>query len=87
MRGGGFYPSALEKGSRTEQALNLALAEMYVHGVSTRKVCDILVKHLEPEVSISSTPVSRAAEKLDAGFAARRERPLDETPDLFLNAR
>ena len=28
VRGGGFYPSALEKGSRTEQALNLALAEM-----------------------------------------------------------
>ena len=38
VRGGGFYPSALEKGSRTEQALNIALAEMYVQGVSTRKV-------------------------------------------------
>ena len=37
VRGGGFYPSALEKGSRTEQALNLALAEMYVQGVSTRR--------------------------------------------------
>ncbi len=33
VRGGGFYPSALEKGSRTEQALNIALAEMYVQGV------------------------------------------------------
>ena len=86
-RGGGFYPSALEKGSRTEQALNLALAEMYVQGVSTRKVCDILVKLLGPEVSISSTQVSRAAEKLDAGLAAWRERPLDETPYLFLDAR
>ncbi len=87
VRGGGFYPSALEKGSRTEQALNLALAEMYVQGVSTRKVCDILVKLLGPEVSISSTQVSRAAEKLDAGLAAWRERPLDETPYLFLDAR
>jgi len=87
VRGGGFYPSALEKGSRTEQALNLALAEMYVQGVSTRKVCDILVKLLGPEVSISSTQVSRAAEKLDAGLAAWRERPLDETPCLFLDAR
>jgi transposase-like protein len=38
VRGGGFYPSALEKGTRTERALNLALAEMYVQGVSTRKV-------------------------------------------------
>jgi transposase-like protein len=87
VRGGGFYPSALEKGSRTEQALNLAFAEMYVQGVSTRKVCDILVKLLGPEVSISSTQVSRAAEKLDAGLANWRERPLDETPYLFLDAR
>jgi transposase-like protein len=87
VRDSSFYPSALEKGSRTEQALNLALAEMYVQGVSTRKVCDILVKLLGPEVSISSTQVSRAAEKLDAGLAAWRERPLDETPYLFLDAR
>jgi len=87
VRGGGFYPSALEKGSRTEQALNLALAEMYVQGVSTRKVCDVLVKLLGPEVSVSSTQVSRAAEKLDAALANWRERPLDETPYLFLDAR
>ena len=87
VRDSSFYPSALDKGSRTEQALNLALAEMYVQGVSTRKVCDILVKLLGPEVSISSTQVSRAAEKLDAGLAAWRERPLDETPYLFLDAR
>jgi transposase-like protein len=87
VRNGGFYPSALEKGTRTEQALNIALAEMYVQGVSTRKVTDILVKLLGPEVSISSTQVSRAAEQLDAGLAAWRERPLDETPYLFLDAR
>ena len=87
VRGGGFYPTALEKGTRTEQALNIALAEMYVQGVSTRKVTDILVKLLGPEASISSTQVSRAAEQLDAGLAAWRERPLDETPYLFLDAR
>ena len=87
VRGGGFYPSALEKGTRTEQALNIALAEMYVQGVSTRKVTDIRVKLLGPEVSISSTQVSRAAEQLDTGLAAWRERPLDETPYLFLDAR
>lgn len=87
VRNGGFYPSALEKGTRTEQALNIALAEMYVQGVSTRKVTDILVKLLGPEVSISSTQVSRATEQLDAGLAAWRERPLDETPYLFLDAR
>ena len=87
VRGGGFYPSALEKGTRTEQALNIALAEMYVQGVSTRKVTDILVKLLGPEVSISSTQVSRAAEQLDAGLEVWRERPLDETPYVFLDAR
>jgi transposase-like protein len=87
VRNGGFYPSALEKGTRTEQALNIALAEMYVQGVSTRKVTDILVKLLGPEVSISSTQVSRAAEQLDAGLAIWRERPLDETPYVFLDAR
>jgi transposase-like protein len=31
-----FYPSALEKGVRSERALKLAIAEMYVQGVSTR---------------------------------------------------
>lgn len=39
-----FYPSALEKGTRTEQAVNLALAEMYVQGISTRKVNEVLQK-------------------------------------------
>lgn len=87
VRNGGFYPSALEKGTRTEQALNIALAEMYVQGVSTRKVTDILMKLLGPEVSISSTQVSRAAEQLDAALAIWRERPLDETPYVFLDAR
>ncbi len=87
VRGGGFYPSALEKGSRTEQALNIALAEMYVQGVSTRKVITVLQSLLGPEVSISSTPVSRAAEQLDVGLVAWRERPLGETPYIFLDAR
>lgn len=87
VRGAGFYPSTLEKGSRTEQAVNIALAEMYVQGVSTRRVTDVLVKLLGPEVSISSTQVSRAAAQLDAGLALWRERPLDETPYVFLDAR
>ena len=87
VRGGGFYPSALDKGTRTERALNVALAEMYVQGVSTRKVITVLQALLGPEVAISSTQVSRAAEQLDAGLAAWRERPLGETPYVFLDAR
>ena len=87
VRGGGFYPSALEKGTRSERAVNLALAEMYVQGVSTRKVITVLQALLGPEVAISSTQVSRATEQLDAGLAAWRERPLGETPYVILDAR
>jgi transposase-like protein len=87
VRDSSFYPSALDKGSRTEQALNLALAEMYVQGVSTRKVVEVLQRLVGPEVSISSTQVSRATETLDAGLKAWRERPLGETPYVFLDAR
>ena len=41
-QGGGFYPQSLERGTRSERALKLALAEMYVQGVSTRKVAAII---------------------------------------------
>lgn len=45
VRGGvQFYPSALEKGCRSERALKLAIAEMYVQGVSTRRVTEVLEK-------------------------------------------
>jgi len=87
VRDSSFYPSALDKGSRTEQAVNLALAEMYVQGVSTRKVIEVLQRLVGPEVSISSTQVSRATAQLDTGLQAWRERPLDETPYVFLDAR
>ncbi len=87
VRGGGFYPSALDKGTRTERALNLALAEMYVQGVSTRKVITVLQALLGPDIAISSTQVSRATEQLDEGLAAWRERPLGDTPYLLLDAR
>jgi putative transposase len=40
-----------------------------------------------PEISLSSAQVSRAAAKLDEGLRAWRERPLGETPYLFLDAR
>lgn len=87
VRDSSYYPTALDKGSRTEQALNLALAEMYVQGVSTRKVVEVLQRLVGPTVSISSTQVSRAAETLDVGLQAWRERPLGETPYVFLDAR
>ena len=80
-----FYPQALEKGIRSEQALKLALAEMYVQGVSTRKVSAI-VEELCGH-SVSSTQVSQCAARLDTQLLAWRERPLGAFPYLFLDAR
>ncbi len=65
----GFYPGAREKGSRSEQALNLALAEMYVQGVSSRKVIEVLQRLLGPEVSQSRR--SGRAARCGAGGVAR----------------
>jgi putative transposase len=84
-RGVAFYPSALEKGVRSERALKLAVAEMYVQGVSTRKVAAITEKLCGLEVT--SSQVSRAAEALDAELEAWRTRPIGETPYLVLDAR
>lgn len=84
-RGVEFYPSALERGVRSERALKLAVAEMYVQGVSTRKVAEITRELCGLEVS--SSQVSRAAQLLDEELAAWRERPLGEVPYLLLDAR
>ena len=86
VRGGlEFYPSALEKGVRSEQALKLALAEMYVQGVSTRKVSAIVEQLCG--TAVSSTQVSQCAAKLDVQLQAWRSRPLAAFPYLMLDAR
>jgi putative transposase len=84
-RGVEFYPSALEKGVRSERALKLAVAEMYVQGVSTRKVAAITEELCGLEVT--SGQVSRAAKALDEELQEWRDRPLGETPYLILDAR
>jgi len=85
VRSGDFYPEALEKGLRSERALTLALAEMYVQGVSTRKVAAITEQLCGTE--ITSSQVSRAAALLDEILEGWRERPLDEIIYLYLDAR
>lgn len=86
VRGGlEFYPSSLEKGIRSEQALKLALAEMYVQGVSTRKVTTVVEALCG--TSVSSTQVSDCAAKLDAHLKLWRERRLGQTPYVYLDAR
>lgn len=85
VREGGFYPSALEKGLRSERALTITLAEMYVQGVSTRKVKTITEQLCGIEVS--ATQVSRATAQLDEVLQEWRERPLGEISYLFVDAR
>ena len=70
----GFYPESLEKGTRSERALKLAIAEMYVQGVSTRKVAAITEKLCG--FSVNTTQVSKATQELDGVFKKWRNRPL-----------
>lgn len=80
-----FYPTALERGVRSERALTLAIAEMYVQGVSTRKVTKVMKELCG--LDITSAQVSRAAAQLDEQLEAWRNRPLGEVPYLILDAR
>ncbi len=80
-----FYPSALERGERSERALKLAVAEMYVQGVSTRKVAKITAELCG--LDITSTQVSRAAALLDEELDKWRNRALGQVEYLILDAR
>jgi len=85
-RDSGFYPASLEKGLRSERALKLALAEMYVQGVSTRKVAKITEELCG--LDISSSQVSRATKSLDDLLAGWRQRKLDKPyVYVYLDAR
>jgi putative transposase len=80
-----FYPSALEKGIRSERALKLAIAEMYLKGVSTRKVSKITEALCGTE--ISSTQVSRVTQSLDEEFEKWRNESIGEIQYLYLDAK
>ncbi len=84
-RGVDFYPKSLERGVRSERALKLAIAEMYVQGVSTRKVTEITQELCGLEVT--SSQVSRAAQLLDEELESWRSRPLGKLSYLILDAR
>ena len=87
LRQGSFFPSLLERRRRIDQALFAVVMEAYLHGVSTRKVDD-LVKALGADTGISKSEVSRICADLDAEVAAFRDRSLAETayPYVFLDA-
>jgi transposase-like protein len=87
LREGSFFPSLLQPRRRIDQALWAVVMEAYVHGVSTRKVDD-LVAALGIDAGVSKSEVSRICGELDAVVREFRERPLDHVrfPYLFLDA-
>ena len=87
LRAGSFFPARLERRHRVDQALFAVVMEAYVHGVSTRKVDD-LVKALGADTGISKSEVSRICAGLDAEVAQFRDRTLaaQDFPYVFLDA-
>lgn len=85
-RNGHFSTELFERYQRSEKAFVSALAEMYVQGVSTRKV-----KRITEELcghSFSASTISRINKDLDQVLSRFAERPLDEPyPYLILDAR
>ena len=72
---GSFFPSVLERRRRIDQALYAVVIEAYVHGVSTRKVDD-LVQALGIDAGISKSEVSRICAEMDNELEAFRTRAL-----------
>ena len=85
VRDSSFYPKSLDKGLRSERALTLAVAEMYIQGVSTRKVTPII--EMLCGTNISSNQVSEATKQLEPEFDKWRTRKLSEITYLYLDAR
>jgi putative transposase len=85
-REGTFSTQLFARYQRSERALVLALMEMYVEGVSTRKVAEITEALCG--TTFSKSLVSELAGALDVDLAAWRERPLTAAyPSLFVDAR
>jgi putative transposase len=86
-REGTFSTRLFSRYQRNEKALVLALMEMYVEGVSTRKVKEITEKLCG--TSFSKSLVSSLAGQLDAELDGWRKRPLESKahPYLFVDAR
>jgi putative transposase len=87
LREGSFFPSLLERRRRIDRALFAVVMEAYVHGVSTRKVDD-LVKALGVGSGISKSEVSRICAELDRDLDGFRNRRLDQVafPYVFADA-
>jgi len=86
-REGRFRTELFERYQRSEKAFVLTIAQMYVEGVSTRKVKK--VTEMLCGLEISRNQVSALAKGLDGQIAAWRNRPLSEKeyPYLVVDAR
>lgn len=85
-RDGSFSPSLFKRYQRTEKALVISMMEMYIQGVSTRKVTRITEELCGR--SFSSQLVSTLAKELDAELCAWRNRRLEGSyPYLIVDAR
>ena len=86
-REGTFSTRLFSRYQRNEKALVLALMEMYVEGVSTRKVKEVTEELCG--ISFSKSLVSSLAGRLDAELEAWRKRPLEAQayPYVFVDAR
>jgi transposase-like protein len=87
LRTGTFFPALLERRRRIDRALFAVVMEAWVHGVSTRKVDD-LVAALGVGSGISKSEVSRICAQLDTDLEVFRNRPLDHVafPYVFADA-
>jgi transposase-like protein len=89
VREGGFIPSLLEPRKRAERALVAVVQEAYVHGVSTRKVDDLVRALGIDGISKSQAGArwARLCQELDAEVERFRSRPLEgRYPYLWLDA-
>ena len=85
-RTGHFRTAVFDRYQRSEQAFVLALQEMYLQGVSTRKVRAITEELCG--TSVSASTVSRLTKRLDEDLARWRNRRLVESyPYLIVDAR
>jgi len=85
-RDGSFSPELFARYQRSEQALVLSLMEMYLQGVSTRKVRE--VTEVLCGTNFSKSQVSALTSRLDGELRAWRERRLDAAyPYLTVDAR
>lgn len=85
-RDGQFQTELLERYQRSEKARLLAIMQMYLEGVSTRKVRAITEELCGLEISKSQ--VSALSQQLDEEIQRWRERPLERSyPYLVVDAR